>query len=121
MESGSYASAMARIEVLLSDEIDDLLRRRAHAEQSTVSDCVRMLIEQVLTDLDGGSDDEDEEALRAGFAEFARNYPSLRRDLFDDDPDLRLDDPFEPEAKHGDPVAVGPRPEPSPDLRSAKA
>ena len=94
---------MARIEVLLSDEFDELLRKRADAEESTISDCVRTLIERVLTRFDEDSADEDE--LRAGFAEFAGNYPSMRQELFEDDPDLRLDDPFEPDVEHDGPVA----------------
>lgn len=91
---------MARIEVLLSDEVDKLLRKRADSEQSTVSDCVRSLIEQVLTRLDVDADGEDDEDVREGFAEFAREYPSIRRELFDDDPDLSLDAPFEPDVDH---------------------
>lgn len=96
---------MARIEVRLSDEFDELLRKRADAEQSTISDCVRTLIERVLAGLDEDSADEDEDQLRAGFAELARNYPSMRQELFEDDPDLRLDDPFEPDVELDGPVA----------------
>lgn len=96
---------MARIEVLLSDEFDELLRKRADAEQSTISDCVRKLIERVLTGLDDDTAGDNEDELRAGFAEFARDYPSIRQELFEDDPDLRMDDPFEPDADHDGPVA----------------
>lgn len=95
---------MARIEVLLSDEFEDLLRKRADAEQSTINDCVRKLIERVLTGLDDDSAGDDEDVLRAGFADFARDYPSIRQELFEDDPDLRMDDPFEPDADHDGPV-----------------
>lgn len=96
---------MARIEVLLSDEIDELLRKRADAEQSTISDCVRSLIEQVLTRLDEDADSEDDESLREGFAKLARDYPSIRQELFEDDPDLSLDAPFESDADHDESIA----------------
>ncbi len=96
---------MARIEVLLSDEFDELLRKRAEAEQSTISDCVRTLIEQVLTQLDDDAAGDNEEDLWTGFAEFAREYPSIRQELFEDDPDLRLDVPIESDTEHGGPVA----------------
>ena len=96
---------MARIEVLLSDEFDELLRQRADAEQSTISECVRSLIERVLTGLDEHAESEDPEALRTTFEEFARDYPAIRQELFDDDPDLRLDVPFERSAEPDVPIA----------------
>ncbi|MDE0498386.1 MAG: hypothetical protein OXH86_13625 [Acidimicrobiaceae bacterium] len=71
---------MARIEVLLSDDIDELLRKRADA------------------------DGDDDESLREGFAKFARDYPSIRQELFEDDPDLSLDAPFESDVDHDEPI-----------------
>ena len=90
---------MAHVEAPLADEFDELVRRRPDAERSTISDCAHALIETAMTGLDEDSTDQDEEELRAGFAELARNYPSIRHELLDRDPDLRLDMPFEPEAE----------------------
>ena len=45
------------------------------------------------------------EVLRAAFEEFARDYPAIRQELFEDDLDLRLDEPFEPSEESEDPIA----------------
>ncbi|WP_420608472.1 hypothetical protein [Candidatus Poriferisodalis sp.] len=92
---------MSRIEVLLSEDFHRLLRKLADAEQSTTSECARTLIETVLRQLDDRVSSVDEEALKAQFADFAREYPALRRELFDADADLRLDEPTAPSAESG--------------------
>lgn len=89
---------MAHVEAPHADELNELLRKHPDAEQSTISDCAHTLIERVVTGLHEDPTDHDEEELRAGFAGFARHYPLIRHQLFDGDPDLRLDMPFEPDA-----------------------
>ena len=76
---------MHRTNIYLTDEQERALDARARAEGTTRSAVLRAILDQELAapSVDPG--------LQEAFAALADGYEQLAGDLFDDDPDLRID------------------------------